>query len=120
MRWRSQAADGPKAAAAADTGDNLGVAKLFHLPATMIQGSFIFTLRTPKQVALWHSGLPCSGHIVSIKIVGRYATAVFRLGNRPKTRCDAPGTLAAARFFIVNGKIVGWEQVPPPSEGPTA
>ena len=103
-----------------NSGDNAGEAKLFHLPATMIQGAFIYTLRTPKQVAEWHASLPCAGHVVSIAVSGRYATAVFRLGNRGRRRCDAPGTLAAARFRIVEGKIVSWEQVPPPGEGPTA
>ena len=103
-----------------NSGDNVGVARLFHLPATMIQGSFIFTLRTAKEVARWHADLPCSGHIVSIKVAGRFATAVFRLGNRKTSKCDAPGTLAAARFFIVRGKIVSWEQVPPPNQGPAA
>jgi len=77
-------------------------------------------LTTPKQVAQWHAGLPCSGKIVSIKVRGRYATAVFRLGNRKTSKCDAPGTLAAARFTIVRGKITVWQQVPPPSQGPVA
>jgi hypothetical protein len=49
---------------------------------------------------------------------------VFRLGDRGKTSCDAPGTLAAARFEIVGGKIVRWEQVPVPAKqdepGPVA
>ncbi|HEY3922785.1 MAG TPA: hypothetical protein VGL76_11830 [Gaiellaceae bacterium] len=103
-----------------NSGDNAGVAKLFHLPAIMIQGPYEFRLTTTKDVARWHAQLPCAGHIVSIQVAGRYATAVFRLGNRPKSKCDAPGSLAAARFFIVKGKIVSWEQVPPPVAGPSA
>ena len=58
------------------------------------------------------------------EVEGRFATVVFRLGNRGATKCDAPGTLAAARFEIVDGKIVRWEQVPAPAKqdgpGPVA
>jgi hypothetical protein len=45
---------------------------------------------------------------------------VFRLGNRGATRCDGPGTLAAARFEIVNGKIASWEQIAVPAKKPPA
>jgi hypothetical protein len=104
--------------------DNAGVARLFALPSVVVQGPYAYRLRTRAQVALWHSGLPCSGRIVSVEIRGRFAIAVFRLGNRGATRCDAPGTLAAARFEIVGGKIVVWMQVPVPEEkadaGPVA
>ena len=107
-----------------NAGDNAGVARLFSVPALVIQGPYAYRLRTRKQVALWYSGLPCSGRVVSVTIRGRFATAVFRLGDRGKTSCDAPGTLAAARFEIVNGKIVRWEQVPVPAKsnepGPVA
>jgi hypothetical protein len=94
--------------------DNQGVARLFAVPAVIVQGPFVYRLRTYEQVARWHAGLPCSGTVVSITIRGRYATAVFRLGNRRRSRCDAPGTLAAARFEIVRGKIVSWVQVAVP------
>lgn len=103
--------------------DNKGVARLFSLPAVLVQGPYAYRLRTYEQIALWHSALPCSGKIVSISIRGRYATAVFLLGDRGQTRCDAPGTLAAARFEFVGGKIASWEQVAVPSGGskqPTA
>jgi hypothetical protein len=103
-----------------NSGDNAAEAQLFSLPAIMIQGQVGYRLETPKQVAIWHAALPCSGHIVSITVRGRYATAVFRLGNRKMSKCDAPGTLAAARFTIVHGKITVWEQVPPPAQGPSA
>ena len=103
-----------------NAGKNAAEARLFSLPALMIQGPYGYRLTTPGQVAQWHAGLPCSGRIVSIKVRGRYATAVFRLGDRPNSKCDAPGTLAAARFTIVRGKITVWEQVPPPSQGPVA
>jgi len=99
--------------------DNAGIARLFAVPATLIQGPYVYRLVTRRQIALWHSGLPCSGRIVSIAYRGRFATAVFRLGNRGATKCDQPGTLAAARFEIVGGKIVSWAQVPVP-ERPTS
>jgi hypothetical protein len=99
-----------------NAGDNAGVAKLFALPARMIQGPYVYRLTKRSQVALWHSSLPCSGHIISIRVRGRYATAVFILGNRQKSKCDGPGMLAAARFTIVRGKIVTWEQVAVPAE----
>lgn len=98
-----------------NTGNNAAEARLFSLPATMIQGEFVYKLVTASQVARWHAALPCSGKILSITVRGNFATAVFRLGNRPTSRCDAPGTRAAARFRIVRGRISVWEQVPPPS-----
>jgi hypothetical protein len=97
-----------------DAGDNAGLARLFRVPVLMTQGQYVFRLVTRSQVARWHSTLPCSGKIVSITVKGRVATAVFRLGDRTTSRCDAPGTLAAARFTIVGGKIVAWEQIPVP------
>jgi hypothetical protein len=100
--------------------DNAGVARLFALPAILIQGPNQYLLHTRAQIALWHSGLPCAGRIVSIAVLGRYATAVFRLGDRGATHCDAPGTLAAARFLIVGGKIAVWQQVPVPAPPPVA
>jgi hypothetical protein len=103
--------------------DNDGIARLFALPAIFVQGTNEYRLTTAHQISLWHSLLPCSGTIVSITYAGRFATAVFRLGNRGKRKCDAPGALAAARFEIVRGKIVSWVQVPVPaktSSGPVA
>ena len=104
--------------------DNAGVARLFSLPAVVVQGADAYRLRTFTQIALWHSSLPCSGRIVSLSIRGRYVTAVFRLGNRGPIHCDAPGALAAARFEIVRGKIVSWVQVAVPVQddgsGPVA
>ena len=99
--------------------DNAGVARLFALPSIVAQGSYAFRFHTYAQLAQWHSGLPCSGRVVSITVRGRNATVVFRLGNRGATHCDAPGTLAAARFEIVNGKIVLWQQVPVPEQKPS-
>ncbi len=96
-----------------NAGDNRGVARLFSVPAFVIQGGLEYRISTAAGVALWYSGLPCSGRVVSIAVRGRYATAVFVLGNgRPGKRCDAPGTKAAARFGIVNGKIRSWSRCP--------
>jgi hypothetical protein len=107
-----------------NAGDNKGVAKLFRLPALVVQGAFLFRLKTREQVAAWHAGLPCAGRIVSITFEGRFATAVFRLGNRPASKCDGPGQLAAARFEIVGDKIASWVQVRVPEQqaqtGPVA
>lgn len=106
-----------------NAGDNRGIAELFAVPAVIVQGPLRYRLSSRDEVALWHSGLPCSGKIVSIRVSGRFATAVFVLGDRKTSRCDAPGGRAAARFEIVNGKIRSWEQVPVPSDqatGPSA
>jgi hypothetical protein len=92
-----------------------GVARLFALPATLIQGVYEYRLPTRADVAKWHSLLPCGGKVLRITYSGRFATAVFRLTNRGKTKCDAPGSLAAARFEIVRNKIVSWEQVAVPA-----
>ena len=94
-----------------DAGDNAGLARLFSVPVLMSQGPYVYRLINRTQVARWHAALPCAGHVLSITVRGRYATAVFRLGNRTTSKCDAPGTLAAARFTIVGGKIVAWEQI---------
>ena len=99
-----------------NAGDNAGVARLFTLPALLIQGPYAYGLKTRAEIAEWHAGLPCSGRILSISFRGIQATAVFRLGDRGRTACDAPGTLAAARFKIVNGKIAVWEQVAVPEQ----
>lgn len=99
-----------------NAGDNAGVARLFTLPALLIQGPYAYRLKTRAEIAEWHAGLPCSGRILSISFRGNQATAVFRLGDRGRTACDAPGTLAAARFKIVDGKIAVWEQVAVPEQ----
>jgi hypothetical protein len=96
--------------------DNAGLARLFAVPAVVIQGPYVYRLLTRALVAEWYSSLPCSGHILSVSVKGRYATAMFRLGNRGAQPCDAPGTLAAARFEIVGGKIKTWEQLPVPTK----
>ncbi len=102
-------------AARLNKGDYDGIARLFSVPAIFIQGPYEYRLVNLKQVALWNSGLPCSGTIVAVSFRGQTATAIFRLGTRPSIKCDAPGTYAAARFKFVNGKIVEWAQVTVPA-----
>jgi len=103
-----------------NAGDYAGIARLFTLPAVMVQPPYAYRLTTRHQVALWHSGLPCAGTVVSITYEGqKYATAIFRLGNRGKIKCDSPGGLAAARFEFVGGKIRSWLQVPVPKGADT-
>ncbi len=94
--------------------DNAGIARLFSLPAKFVQGPYAYELSSAKAVALWHDGLPCAGHVTSIHISGRFATAVFLLSDRKGSRCDDPGGTAAAKFEIVRGKIVSWTQVAVP------
>lgn len=101
--------------------DNAGVARLFARPATFVQPGGSYRLRKTADIVLWHRLLPCAGRIVSIKVRGEYATAVFVLANGKNRRCDAPGQKAAAVFRIRNGKIVTWVQIPVPEpDGPTA
>ena len=66
--------------------DNAGAARLFALPALLTQGPYAYRLKTYKQLALWHDGLPCAGKVTRIIVNGRFATAVFTLGKRKATR----------------------------------
>ncbi|HEY4348184.1 MAG TPA: hypothetical protein VGM80_11395 [Gaiellaceae bacterium] len=97
-----------------DAGDSTGIAKLFALPAVIVQPPYEYRLKTRSQVPLWHSALPCAGTVLSIDYDGRFAIAVFALGNRKGSKCDQPGGYAAARFEIVKGKIRSWVQVAVP------
>jgi len=101
--------------------DNVGVARLFAVPAIIRQGDLIYRLTTRKQLTIWHDGLPCGGTISQILIRGRFATAVFELGLRKGHTCQGLGAEAAARFEIVGGKIRSWTQVAVPDPtGPVA
>jgi hypothetical protein len=99
-----------------NAGNNAAVARLFRVPVLMVQGTYVFRLVNRSQVARWHAALPCAGHVISITVRGKIATVVFLLGNRTTSQCDAPGALAAARFTIVRGKIVRWQQIPVPKQ----
>ena len=96
-----------------NAGNNAAEARLFSLPAliSLMAGPYGCWCLTRAEVAQFHARLPCSGKIVSIKVRGRYATAVFRLGDRETSKCDEPaGALTAMRFTIVRGKITAMEQ----------
>jgi hypothetical protein len=97
-----------------NAGNNAAEARLFSLPAVISQaeGPYGCYCLTPAEVARWHTELLCSAKIVSIKVRGRYATAVFRLGDRETSKCDSPlGSLTAVRFTIVRGKITVFKEV---------
>ena len=102
---------------ALNASDDKQAGALFARNAITIQGLVVVRLRTPRSATVWNSGLPCSGEIVDITVDGNVATATFRLGERKGHICDGPGTLAAARFTVVKGKITRWEQIPPPPPG---
>jgi hypothetical protein len=96
-----------------NAGNNAAEARLFSLPAliSLMEGPYGCWCLTPAEVVRFHVQLLCSGKIVSIKVRGRYATAVFRLGDGVISKCDSPpGSLTAVRFTIVRGKITAMEQ----------
>ena len=63
--------------------------------------------------------MPCSGTIVDLEVREGLVIAVFTLGDRSTSPCDAaPGTLAAAAFLIEDGRIALWQQIPPPEDAP--
>jgi hypothetical protein len=98
--------------------ENDALARLFALPALIAQGEGILEMRSYAAIAAWFAGLPCSGAVASITYdEPDVAVAVFELGDRPSSMCDAsPGSLAAARFGFQDGKLVLWQQVPVPEQ----
>ena len=102
---------------ALNAGDDRSAGALFARNAITVQGAVVVRLRTARSAVVWNSGLPCSGEIVSIRVRGNVAVATFRLGERPHHICDGPGNLVAARFTLVRGRIVRWEQIPPEVPG---
>ena len=95
---------------ALNTDDNERAADLFARGAEVVQGDTVTTLHTHGEAVAWNSHLPCSGEITSITTKGDTATATFKLGDRPHSRCDGPGQNATAIFRVVKGKIVLWHQ----------
>ena len=97
-----------------NAGNNAAEVRPFSLPAliSLLAGPYGCTCTTPGEVVQFHARLLCSAKIVSIEVRGRYATGVFRLlGDRETSKCDEPpGSLTAARFTIVRGKITAMEQ----------
>lgn len=95
--------------------NNAAQARLFSYPAviSLMQGPHGCYCTTPADLVHFHTQLLCAMKIVSIKVRGRYATAVFSpLGDRATETCDAPpGSLTAGRFTIVRGKITAAEQM---------
>jgi hypothetical protein len=109
--------------------DHDGVAQLFALPSSASQGGRTAVFVRRGEVREWFAGLPCSGTIVAVEprdaapapdgtqIEGATAVlAVFELGDRPSSACDATGELAAAEFDVVAGRVVAWRQVGVPPE----
>ena len=97
-----------------NAGNNAAEARLFSLPAliSLMAGPYGCYCLTRAEVAQFHARLPCSGKIVSIKVRGRSATAVFRLGDRETSQCDeSAAALTGVRFTIVRGKITVLKQV---------
>jgi hypothetical protein len=100
---------------ALNAGDNDAAAALFAPGAVIFQGGLTFGLPDHAAAVRWNADLPCSGTITEISTTGSVVLAVFALGDRTTSRCDAPpGTLAAAAFLIENGRIAVWQQVPVP------
>ncbi|MEZ5102498.1 MAG: hypothetical protein R3C15_22420 [Thermoleophilia bacterium] len=107
---------------ALNAGDDEAVGALFAIPAIVEQGGYTIRLTSRALAVEWARGLPCSGELVRLERLGEKAVlAVFTLGDRPGSACDAPaGTLAAAQFLIEDDRIVLWRQVEPPgAEGGT-
>ena len=98
-----------------NAGNSAAEARLFSVPAliSMMGGPYGCWCVTAAQVVRWHAQLPCSAEIVWIKVRGRYAAAMFRLGEREVeiSTCVDAGTLTATRFTIVRGKITALEQM---------
>ena len=109
-------------AANLDAANNAAEARLFSLPVLINVGPGLYRVGqcwclTPADVVKFHAQIPCSVKIVSLKGRGRYATAVFRLGDRVTSKCasapgpDPTGWLSGVRFTIVRGKITAMQQM---------
>lgn len=96
---------------AVNSGDNAGAARLFADDARVVQGTDVRRLRTFAQAEAWNALLPCSGRIITVRSSGDTARVTFVLGDRPRSKCDAPGERAHALFRVREGKIVLWHQL---------
>jgi hypothetical protein len=107
--------------AALDRNDNEAASRLFADGAQVVQGGEL-DLRSHQDFVRWTASLPCGGTITSVSQTRADEVIVtFRLTERPRHACDAPGADAAAIFRVRDGKIVLWHQtdVPQPSQGQT-
>jgi hypothetical protein len=106
---------------AINSNDNRAAGRLFAKNARVIQGSLDIRLPNLRVATLFNASLPCSGRLAHLTRDGDVVTATFVLGPRPTgPLCTGPGQKASAAFTIRHGKIVQWQQVPNPSEGPSA
>ena len=105
--------------AALDRNDNEAAGKLFAAGAEIVQNGAL-VLRSHRDAVEWNALLPCGGRITSVTANGRdQVLVIFRLTERPRHRCDAPGAKAAALFRVEDGEIVLWHQTNVPEEAPT-
>lgn len=95
--------------------NNVAAARLFSHPAliSLMAGPYGCYCLTLADVVRFHTQLLCSVKIVSIKVRGRYVTAVFgRFGDRVTSKCNEPGAaLTGVRFTIVRDKITVLKQM---------
>ena len=104
--------------AALDRSDDESAANLFANGAQVIQSDET-VLATHADAVTWNARLPCGGRIEKvIHSAPDEVLVVFRLDERPRHTCDAPGAEAAAIFRVEHGKIVLWHQTAPPDEAP--
>jgi hypothetical protein len=102
---------------ALNAGDNDAAADLFAPGATVIQSGVALSFADRAAAVDWNASLPCSGTIVDLRVSEGIVIAVFSLGDRTTSPCDAPpGTLAAAAFLVEDGKIVVWQQIAVPAD----
>jgi len=95
--------------------DNRAAGALFARDATIVQTGAML-LHSRADAVQWNALLPCGGTITSVKANGRnQVLVIFTLTERPRHRCDAPGSSAATIFRVRNGKIVLWHQTYVPS-----
>jgi hypothetical protein len=104
---------------ALNANDNEAAAALFARGARVMQPGVDVRV-TPQLALAFNASLPCGGKIIALQRNGNRVVATFKLTERPRHRCDAPGVKAAALFVIKNGRIVRWQQVavPPPKQPP--
>jgi hypothetical protein len=104
---------------ALNANDNQAAAALFARGARVVQPGVDVRL-TPRLAVAFNASLPCGGRVTRLQRKSDHVTATFLLTERPGHKCDAPGQKAAALFVVRGGLIVRWQQVPVPTDTPTA